>query len=91
MPQANSTSSVTLITSPMASSSTLPFSFAQSRVSSSRCLSRSAFMRKRTCTRRFAGVSDQAGNAATAALTASSTSAGVHWGARAITSPVEGS
>ena len=51
----------------------------------------SAFMRKSTCTRRFAGVSDQAGNAAAAASMASSTSAGVHWGAWAITSPVDGS
>ena len=48
-------------------------------------------MRKSTCTRLLAGVSAQAGNAAAAAATASSTSATVHCGAWAITSPVEGS
>ncbi len=91
MPQANSVTSIALATSPMASSQTLPFSLAHSRVSSSRCLSSSALRRNRTCTRLFGGVSAQAGNAALAAATASSTSAGVHCGASAITSPVEGS
>ena len=91
MPQANSTTSVTLSTSPMASSQTLPFSVASRQVSSSRCLSIRAFIRNRTCTRLLGGVSAQAGKAALAAGTASSTSPAVHWGAWAITSPVEGS
>jgi len=61
IPQANSTTSVTLRTSPIASSSTFPFSFATMSVSSSRCLSSSAFILKSTCTRLFGGVFDHAG------------------------------
>ncbi len=91
MPQANSTTSVTFSTSPMASFSTLPFSRARSRVNSSRCRSSSAFIRNSTCTRVPAGVSAQAGNAAWADSTASSTSPAVLCGASAITAPVEGS
>ena len=48
-------------------------------------------MRKSTCTRLFGGVSAQAGNAALAAAIADSTSAAVHCGVRATTSPIEGS
>ncbi len=54
-------------------------------------MSRSPFIRKSTWTRRLGGVAAQAGNAAAAAATASLTSSFVHWGARAITSPVDGS
>jgi len=61
IPQANSTTSVTFSTSPIASSSTFPFSFATISVSSSRCLSNSAFILKSTCTRLLGGVFDQAG------------------------------
>ena len=63
IPQANSTSSATLMASPIASSSTLPCSLATRSASSSRCLSSSAFIRNNTWTRFGAGVFDQAGNA----------------------------
>jgi hypothetical protein len=43
-----------------------------------------------TCTRLFGGAAAQAGNAAAAEVTASWTSAAMHWGASAMTSPVEG-
>ncbi len=60
-PQANSTTSMTLRTSPLDSSQFLPFSRAQISVSSSRCWSSRVFMRKRTWTRADTGVSRQAG------------------------------
>jgi hypothetical protein len=50
----------------------------------------SAFILNMTCARLLGGVSDHAGNAAFAAAIASSTSAVVHCGAAAITSPVDG-
>jgi len=90
-PAANSTTSVTFSTSPMASSQFLPCSSATRRVSSSWCRSRRAFIRKRTCTLLFGGVSAHAGKAALAAAIADSTSEGVHCGVRATTSPIEGS
>jgi hypothetical protein len=78
IPQANSVTSVTLRTSPIASFHTFPFSAATSRVNSSRCVSMRDFIRKSIWTLMFGGVFAQAGKAALAAEIASCISADVH-------------
>src|SRR5207248_3645410 len=89
-PQANSTISIPLRTSPRDSIRVLPCSRVLQRAISSNFSSSSILKRNSTRARSTGGVSHQAGNAASAASTASFTCAAVHIGVSAITSPVEG-
>ncbi|MNS96491.1 hypothetical protein D3C72_1307910 [compost metagenome] len=90
MPQANSTTSMPRVTSPLASENTLPCSRVISAARSSWCWSSSSLNLNRMRARRSGGVSDHAGNAALAAATASATSCAVASATRAATSPVAG-
>ncbi|MNI73855.1 hypothetical protein D3C73_1298920 [compost metagenome] len=90
MPQANSTISMPRMTSPLASENTLPCSRVMSSASSSWCWSSSALKLNRMRARLSAGVSDQAGNAALAAATASATSSVEASGMDEQISPVAG-
>ena len=90
MPQANSTTSIPRVTSPLASASVLPCSALISEASSSmRCSSRSLSL-NRMRARRSGVVSAQPGSAACAALTAASTSAALANATRPAGSPTEG-
>ena len=75
-PHENSTFSIPRATSPRASATTLPCSAVSSAASSLRCPSRSCRIRNMISERRAREVARQAGNAAFAAATARSTSAG---------------
>ena len=91
MPQANSTTSWPRATSPRASASTLPCSAVMSSASSSARALSSSRKRNRIWVRRASDVSRQPGNAAFAAATAASTSAGAANASRAVIAPVAGS
>ncbi|CPJ45083.1 Uncharacterised protein [Bordetella pertussis] len=90
MPQANSTTSMPRVTSPLASENTLPCSAVISAASSSWCSSSRALNLNRMRARLSGGVSDQAGNAAAAAATSVSTSCAEASGIELETSPVAG-
>ncbi len=76
MPHANSATSMPRRISPLASSTTLPCSLAMIRASSSVCCSSRLRNANMIFARRLIEVSLHAGNAAFAAATAASTSAG---------------
>ncbi|MNL24466.1 hypothetical protein D3C87_1459000 [compost metagenome] len=90
MPQANSTTSIPRVTSPLASENTLPCSRVISAARSSWCLSSSSLNLNRMRARRSGASSDHAGNAALAAATAAPTSSALPSATRAATSPVAG-
>jgi len=86
MPQANSTTSMPRVTSPLASENTLPCSAVISAASSSWCSSSRALNLNRMRARLSGGVSDQAGNAAAAVSTSCAEASGIELE----TSPVAG-
>src|SRR6266478_2136634 len=90
MPQANSTTSMPRVTSPLASDSTLPCSSVTMRANSSACLSSSSRKRKSTRALVSGGVAAQSGKAPVAALTAASTSPASARATRLARSPVAG-
>ena len=90
MESACSVASLAFSTSPLASSHALPFSRATLMVSSSISSTSSLRTLCSTCMRFSTGVSRQAGYARYAAATAFSASSSVHFGARAMISPVLG-
>jgi len=89
-PQANSTISMPRFTSPRDSTRVLPCSRVLHLTRSSKFSSSSVLNRKKMRARSVGGVSHQAGKAAAAASTASSTCWAVQRGVSAMTSPVEG-
>ena len=78
------------VTSPRASSSTLPCSLVRMAARSSACSSSSALRRNMQRARRNGGWADHSGNALEAAFTAASSSSAVPIGTRLLTRPVAG-
>ena len=90
MPHANSTTSMPRVSSPRASSSTLPWSVMMRSTNASKCCSTSVLKRNRTRARESAGVAAHPEKAVWAAAMTPSTSAFEANGTRARTSPVAG-
>ncbi len=90
MPQANSTTSMPRVISPLASSKVLPCSAVMMAARRSSCACSASRNLKRIAARRSGGVSDHAGKAAFAAATAVATSAALANATRALRSPRAG-